>query len=591
MDWDLTTYFPAFGHPKHEKYEATIARDLDGLLQRSRTLPLLGAGADEQWVQLVVEYESVGSRLSHLDSFTRALAAAEGDNPEYRAAEARLDLSWANFDGITAELRRLCGQSDTQAFDAFLTDERLAGAEYKLTRLRQEMRNAMSPDRERLAAQLGTDGINAWGRLYDKLTAALTFEMRYPDGNTKTLPISARRALIEGDQRDTRRAAFEGGNRAFETLVPTLGAALNHIAGTRLTLYTQRGIDHFLTPALFSGAISRATLDAMYQAVWRRIELPRDVLRLKSKAAGLEQLAWYDLGAPFTGATLGEIDWEQARSMVHGAFAAKYPRLAEFFQHALDQRWVDWRSRPGKRSGAFCTNSPEIKQSRVFMTYGGSLNSVSTLAHEIGHAFHSHLLAGQRWLAQDYPMTLAETASTFAELVLAHGLCSSPEISPDAKRAVQSNLVNDAAIFLLDITVRFEFEKSFYEERTNGEVADERIHELMVESQKRVLGDVLASDGVDPYYWASKLHFFITGVSFYNFPYTFGYLLSRGLFARFEEEGIDFLPRYERFLRGSASAEAHVVVKETLGYDLEQSDFWERSIASLEQPLAALGTG
>lgn len=593
MDWDLTAYFPDFDHPDREAYQTSISNALNALTTRAQALPLLGdetsaATAREAWVEVTLELEALGSRLSHYSSYVHALAAADGRRAEYRAAEARLDSVVAQFDGLVAELRRVCGHSSQNAFDMWLADERLRDADYFLRRLREEMQSSMPAEHERLAADLGIDGINAWGRLYDTLTSRLSFEMPEREGQPKRLPLSARRSLMESSERETRRAAFEGGNLAFEPILPTLAAALNHIAGTRLTLNAHRGVAHFLDPALFDGSISHATLSAMYDAVHRKIDLPRDVLRFKADAEGLKQLAWFDVGAPIGGAALPTLDWQQARNLVHDAFDSKYPRLGGFFRNALASRWVDWQPREGKRPGAFCTSSPELGQSRVFMSYGGTLSDVSTLAHEMGHAFHSHVLGEKRWLAKRYPMTLAETASTFAELLLAHGTLGSAATNPTQKQAVRGALVNDAAVFLLDITVRFEFEKAFYERRAEGEIDVERICQLMRETQLRILGDVLDPEQTDPYYWASKLHFFITRRSFYNYPYTFGYLLSRGLFARFEEEGAAFLPRYESFLKRSASERAHVVARDTLGCDLERAEFWEASIDSLKAPLDAL---
>lgn len=222
------------------------------------------------------------------------------------------------------------------------------------------------------------------------------------------------------------------------------------------------------------------------------------------------------------------------------------------------------------------------------MTYGGTLNDVSTLAHEMGHAFHGHVLRKARPLASEYPMTLAESASIFAELVLVNGLLNEPEFSAGQRAQLYAAMVNDAPVFLLDVNTRFQFERAFHEQRTRGEVRLEHTCELRRETQRRVFGDVLEEDGTDAYYWASKLHFFITGVSFYNSPYIFGYLLSRGLYARFEQEGPAFLPRYEQFLARSGSAEPALVAREVLGCNLEEPEFWEQSIASVQVPLRAL---
>lgn len=259
-------------------------------------------------------------------------------------------------------------------------------------------------------------------------------------------------------------------------------------------------------------------------------------------------------------------------------------------QTVLDKNWIDWEPRAGKRPGGFCTGSMLTKESRIFMTYNETLGDVLTLAHETGHAFHGHLMRELRPYARLYPMTLAETASTFGEQVLMNGLLADPAIGEAQKALMLDVEVGHGAIYLLDIPVRFEFEKAFYQERAQGELSVTRLKELMVETQRRVLGDVLEKGGEDPYFWASKLHFYITGLTFYNFPYTFGFLLSRGLYAMFKSEGADFLPKYEEFLRLAGSDSAENVVRKTVGRDLETTEFWSEAICSLEDPLGRLET-
>jgi oligoendopeptidase F len=192
--------------------------------------------------------------------------------------------------------------------------------------------------------------------------------------------------------------------------------------------------------------------------------------------------------------------------------------------------------------------------------------------------------------ARGYPMTLAETASTFGEQVLMNGLLDDPAVSVRQKALMLDVEVGHGAVYLLDIPVRYAFEQALYEERRHGPLKISRLKELMVETQRRILGDVLEAGGEDPYFWASKLHFYITGITFYNFPYTFGYLLSRALYDMFRSEGASFLPRYEEFLRLAASDTAENVVKRTVGEDLEKAEFWARAIRSLEEPLARLQT-
>lgn len=588
MDWDLQAYFPSFEHPSRERFEHQLAADVDAAWQAAKTLPPLTASSATEWQDWVFVFEGIAARFSHLSSYVHALVSAEAHNAAYQDAEARLSTLGAAFSKLEAQLIAALGKAEQAGFDAWVDGAQLRSASYRLRRLRAQARRSMTPSHEELAADLGTDGIEAWGRLYDGVMSTLTFRLEQPGQEPRTLPFSARRSLMEGEDRDLRRAAFTAGNDALEPWLPTLSRALNHIAGTRLTLNRHRGVAHVLDVSTFDAGISRQTLDALFTAVERQIEIPRRVSRLKARRQGTARIGWYDIGAMLPVAPSPPITWDQAVEKVQSAFARQYPALEAFFNNAIHAKWVDHSSRPGKRPGAFCTSSALIGESRVFMTFGGTLSDVSTLAHEMGHAFHGHVLRNTRPLASDYPMTLAESASIFAELVLVNGLLSDETLSSEQHTALLSALVNDAPIFLLDVHTRFKFERAFYEERARGEVRAERLCELMKDTQLQVFGDVLEPSEADPYFWASKLHFFITGVSFYNYPYIFGYLLSRGLYARFAAEGRSFLPKYEQFLELSASEEPAALARKVLGCDLEQPEFWEQSIQSVQAPLAEL---
>jgi oligoendopeptidase F len=449
----------------------------------------------------------------------------------------------------------------------------------------------MATEKEVLATDLAVDGIQAWGRLYDTTSSKLEFDMIYPDGKRQRLPMSQRRSLMDHPDRRVRKAAFDGGNASWQAVEDVAAAALNAIGGTRLTLNRYRGVEHFLDIALFQASINRKTLDAMFTALFDNVELPRRILRLKAKQMGQESIAWFDLGAPLDLPNQEQFSWDKARRAVGESFLRVYPALGAFFQHqVIGKNWVDWEPRPGKRPGGFCTSSMLSKESRIFMTYNDSLGDVLTLAHESGHAFHGYLMRDIRPYGRSYPMTLAETASTFGEQVLMNGLLDDPGVSDAMKAIILSMEVGHGAIYLLDIPVRYEFEKAFYEERKSGELSVSRLKELMVETQRRVLGGVLESGGEDPYFWASKLHFYITGITFYNFPYTFGFLLSRALYGTFKKQGKDFLRNYEEFLRLTGSDTAENVVRRTLGRDLEQPEFWTEAIKSLEGPLDRLET-
>jgi oligoendopeptidase F len=588
MDWDLGSFFPSVEADEYRRFFAALDADVKALRAELAALAPLSASTRDAWRSAVERFEGLATRNAHLGTFIACLRAYDVADTQVARAEAQATTLDAEMSKLRVELLRALREAGDAEIDALATGE-LAPARFFLARLAREARFSMDAPLESLAADLGTDGISAWGRLYDTIAGKLELDMVYPDGRRERVPMAQRRSLMQDADRRVRRAAFDAGNAAWRSVSDTVAAAINHIAGTRLTLYARRGVGHFLDVALDQSCISRATLDAMFEAVDACAELPRRFLRLKARTMGLPRIGWYDLEAPLPlGKPPERIPWDKGKGLVRDAFGRSYPALAGYFDRAIAKRWVEHTPRRGKSPGAFCANSPLVNESRVFMTYQGSLGDVSTLAHEVGHGFHAHLLAGTRPLARRYPMTLAESASTFAELLLSDGLLAGEDVDDAGRAMLLGEALGDASIFLLDITVRYRFEKAFYERRASGEVPAEELEALMAATQREVFGDALEEGGEDPLFWASKMHFFITSVSFYNFPYTFGYLLSRGLRALHVAEGDAFLPRYERFLQRSGQGWAHEVARDTLGQDLESPAFWRASIESLAPALAQL---
>ncbi len=591
MNWDLASYFPAFSGPEMLQFKETLRSDIAALIDAAGALPVLDDASIPAWVEILLRNEDLSRRMSHLSSYIACLASTDAGNEAYSREESDVMRIRAEMAKIRIELLRAFKNASDPIFAALCARPLLAGARNYLNRLREEARRAMSSEKEILASELGIDGIQAWGQLYNTISSKLGFEMVFPDGVRKKVPMSQRRSLLDHPDRRIREAAFGCGNAAWQTVEDAAAGALNAIAGTRLTLNRHRGVDHFLDIALFQAAITRKTLDALFSALFANLEIPRRILRARAKLMGHQAVAWYDLTAPLALPEEVPLSWDKAKSTVGSLFAHAYPALGDFFQQQLiAKNWIDWEPRAGKRPGGFCTSSMLSKESRIFMTYNESFGDMLTLAHESGHAYHGFLMRNVRPFARGYPMTLAETASTFGEQIVMNGLLDDPAIGERQKALLLDIEVSHGAVYLLDIPVRYQFEKVFYEERAGGPLTVSRLKELMIQTQRDILGELLETGGEDPYFWASKLHFYITGLTFYNFPYTFGYLLSRGLYNLFKTEGKTFVVKYEDFLRLAGSDTAENVVKQCIGIDLEKPDFWIESITSLEKPLIQLET-
>ncbi len=588
MNWDLSSYFREFDGIEMREFKDRLKEDIKSLRESAAPLSSLDDSNQRDWEDVFLKYEDIQKRFSHLSSYVGCLSSCDSNNESYLREEADLSVIGAELSKLKIVMHRAIKGVPEDVFSSFAVRDGFKGAVYYINRLREESRLRMNPEKETLATDLGVDGIKAWGRLYDTITGKLEFQIEFPDGSRKRLPISLRRSLMDSPDRRIRKAAFEGGNAAWKGIEDVAASALNAISGTRLTLNRYRGVNHFLDVALFQSAITRKTLDAMMEAILSEKEVPRKILELKAKTLGTDGVSWFDLGAPLSFPEQENISWDKCKTLVYSSFNNAFSGLGEFVDMVFNKNWIEWEPRSGKRPGGFCTGSMLTNESRIFMTFNGSLGDVLTLAHELGHAFHSHAMKDLRPFARMYPMTLAESASTFGELVLTNALLEDPSISDGQKALMLDTEINHGAIYLMDIPVRHEFEKCLYEERRQGELTVSQLKNLMVETQRKVFGDLLEEGGEDPYFWASKLHFYITDITFYNFPYTFGYLLSRGLYSMFRKEGSKFIKWYEEFLRSSGSDDAMNVASRFIGCDLESPDFWVDAIQNLNEPYERL---
>ncbi len=572
-DWDLTTYYAERMGAAYQKDRQDFRQAVDQAL------------GETDLVKLLVQWEKLVSDSEHMNSYLLCLRSADGRDQSVGQELASLQNDCSRLRQLEVRLGEQLKQLSEAQLAELLQDTRLKDLDYYLQRLRQRALWQMPTEQEHLAAELDVDGLSAWGRLYDQVSGRLEFQYQDSAGETHTKPMSMKVSLLEDPDPKVRKSVLEGSNRAWQGVEDVAAACLNAISGTRLTLYKRRGIPHFLAPALFDSAIEQETLDAMLGAMASRYDLPRRFLKLKAKILGVKRLGFQDLSAPLPDLDHSQIAWEQAGKMLVEETRASYPEFSKFCQESLAKKWVDWSPREGKRPGGYCTGSARVSESRIFMTYHGAFGDLMTLTHEFGHAWHSHLIYQERPLNTLYPMTLAETASTFAENLLLDALLRSPATTREQRLKLLDSRLEAACAFLLNIPSRFLFEKHFYEERAEGEVSVDRLKELMTEAQKEAYGDSLDPEQLDPYFWASKLHFYITEISFYNFPYSFGYLFSLGVYAQAQKRGEAFLPTYEKLLRATGRRTAEQCARENLQVELNQAQFWLDSLALVEQDM------
>lgn len=581
QNWDLDCLLP---HPEGEGFPKIVdafRHALQALADRSDRLPpVAGSGADPAaWGAFLRECERLEMQATDLSAFIGCHAAADAANKVYRQFEASLSALDPLRERIMTNLEFALRDASESDFQALLAAEpALAQNGFFLTQRRKNARLRLPRGEELLAADLSVDGLHAWGRLYDRLSGELRILVMEKGEVVEKSPGQIR---FDSAERSVRQNNFYAADKAWKSVADTCADALNHIAGTRLTLYRRLGLADHLDMPLHRNRMQRATLDAMWSTVSKRKGVLLKYLAAKARLLGQERLAWYDTQAPLPGTDepgrSAEISYDAGADLVVRTFSAFSPDLGEFARMALSNGWIEAENRSGKRQGAFCTGFATKKQSRVFMTYTSTHDNVSTLAHELGHAYHSWVLKDQPFFLQDYPMNLAETASTFAEAVLAEQRLAESR-SRGEKLAILDHVLADSVAYLMNIHARFLFENRFHQERKEAEVPASRLSELMLASQQEAYLDALDKEGWYPDFWVSKLHFYISGLPFYNFPYTFGYLLSTGLFALSQTAGKEFPGQYRRLLVATGCQETEPAVQSTTGYDLSGSAFWEKSL-------------
>jgi len=578
--WDLEGIFP--GGTKSEELQRKLEEVKQNINEYESALT--------QW-----EYtgnEASVARLKNLLNMQEVIENGIGQAGAFvrMSLDAFMDDEYGNVVlgqvmGLASDLRKLSNVfmeklvniADSH-WHELLQDEELQNVSFVLSETRDKGKRLLSEEEETLIAELDKDGLAAWSNLYDATVSIMTIPFTDKDGKTTNLSVGqAMNRMYADPDPEVREQLFENWEAAWDKYAPVFAHNLNHLAGYRLTLQKAHGRKHHLEEPLEYNRMSQETLDAMWSAVANNKQPFVDYLAQKAKIFGMEKLGWQDVDAPVTvgGAEPTKFTYDEACDFVIEHFSSFGPKLTEFTKHALKNRWVEAEDRPNKRPGGYCTRLPEFDESRIFMTFTGSPSDVSTLAHELGHAFHGDVLKDSPHLNRRYAMNVAETASTFAETIIDNAAVKSAKTDEEKVSLLASKLEIGAAMFL-NIHARFLFEDAFYTERKKGIVSTSRLNELMVTAQKEAYDNCLSS--YHPHFWCSKLHFFIDRVPFYNFPYTFGYLFSLGVYAEYLKQPDGFEEKYIALLKDTGSMKVEDLAKKHLNVDLTKEEFWAAGI-------------
>lgn len=525
--------------------------------------------------------EAAGKLLATINTFAQCHASIDATSSEAKSLIGRV----AKLNSELSQAFAPYENTLTIAPDSFIADvldhpsSDVSGQAFQIECARKLAATKLSVAEEQLLTAMQVDGRDAWGRLYDNITGSL--QVTLEDGQGTKVGFSHAASLLYGTDFASQEPAWRGIQAAMKDNQESFAAILNALAGWRLTEYQKRSklTDvHFLDPSLHESRIESASLEAMMSAAKSNRGIGQKAGQLMARVHGLQQMRPWNHMAGMPSLTEAEpkvYGFDEAIEIIHAAFAQVDREMAEFVNTMVDNGWIDAHPTENRRLGAYCTKFAATRSPLVFMTWGGSRSDLLTLAHELGHAFHNWVMRDMPLCQTRYPMTLAETASIFAENVVRDYLLEQVTSREEKLEMLWEELTACYAL-MVNIPVRFEFEKAFYTARSEGELSASELCDLMSSTWQDWYGESMSEP--DPYFWASKLHFSISEVSFYNYPYLFGYLFSGGVYAQRERKGDQFYSDYVSLLRDTGSMMAEEVVEKHLGMDLTKADFWQQSI-------------
>ena len=566
--WDLDRIYKGFEDPAYQADFAAMQQLVADFAAFAEALPTM---EPLEGLRRGVALQETLSGLSSLFSYASLRQSA---NTKDNEAGSRMGQVMALHSGLAAPL---AAYNDWVAklpnlMELVRSDENLRDYEFLFANKAESGKYLLPGIAEAVMAKLEMSGGEAWSDMQSYLTSTVPVSYR-----GSTINLSAVRNLAYDPDPQVRKDAYEAELAAYDRIKDAVAFALNSIKLETISDCQLRGYESPLLRTLKHSHLEKATLDAMLEAMDEYSPKFWQYLKAKAKALGHEgSLPWYDLFAPM-GATSTKFTAEDAKEYLVRQFTTFDQELADMVATAFDDAWIDFYPRSGKRGGAFCASVRKLGESRILTNFDGSFSDVVTLAHELGHAFHNQCIRSHRPLNMHYSMPVAETASTFNECVVMAAAISSAA-DKDEKIALIESQLQDATQIICDIYSRFRFEAKVFENRESKFMDADTLCGYMLEAQKQSYGDGLDADCLHPYMWVCKSHYY--GPTFYNFPYAFGGLFARGLYAQYASEGAAFVPKYKKLLYTTTVASAEDTAK-VADIDLTDKNFWRAALQTI----------
>ena len=573
--WNLDPIYKGFDDPAYQADLAAMKQLVADFTAFAEELPGL---EPIEGLRRGIEMQEKLADLGSLGGYASLRSATNAKDPEpgswmgqVMAVRSGMAAPMAAFNAWVVSLPNL--------MELVRGDEYLKDYEFYFSGKLESAQYQMGGEAEAVMAKLGMSGGSAWNKLHSYLTSTVPVNYRGQVTN-----LSSIRNLAYDADAQVRKDAYEAELACYEAIKEPVAHALNAIKLETISQCQLRGYESPLDRTLLNSDMKRETLDAMLGAMDEYLPKFWQYLKAKAKALGHENgLPWYDLFAPM-GESSTLFTTEQARDYLVKQFSTFDQELTDMVATAFDDAWIDFFPRDGKRGGAFCSNVRKIGQSRILTNYDGMFTDVVTLAHELGHAFHNQCVRDHRPLNQGYSMPVAETASTFNECVVMNAAIKSAANRDEQIALIESQL-QDATQIICDIYSRYRFETMVFANREKRFMNADTFCEFMLEAQKQSYGDGLDHSVLHPYMWVCKQHYY--GPTFYNFPYAFGGLFARGLYAQYEKEGAAFVPKYKKLLHTTPVATVEDTAK-VADIDLTDKNFWRGALQTIADKIDLL---
>ena len=575
MRWNLDALYTGFDSKKFENDK----REFDNLIEKIDNFKFGNNDNEkktvEDFIKLIKKYYKLSMKLN---AYVNLTVSVDAENETALKMIEKLEKKMVKTTRSMVEFQSWLSNIEERE-KLYENSQLLKEHKFYIEELVEKSHYLLPKNEEEIIAKMKQTGSSAWTKLQEKLTSTLKVSIEL-EGEEKELPLPVVRNMAYKKDPKLRKKAYEAELDSYEEIEEGVAAALNGIKGEVLTITERKGYDSPLEQSLKESRLEKETLEALMGAISDKLEMFREFYKTKADILGHENgLPFYDLFAPLGDKEM-EFSYKEAREFIISNIKEFSEEMAGLYEKAFKDNWIDAKPREGKRGGAFCYNLHPIEESRILSNFTGSFSDVTTLAHELGHAFHGHSLETESIINSDYPMPLAETASIFSETIVTEAALEKAD--DEQTYSILENYLTSSGQVIVDIYSRYIFEKNLFKERKASSLSVKELKEMMLSAQKEAYGDALDHEYLHPYMWLNKPHYYSASNNYYNFPYAFGLLFGLGVYSLSKNSGKDFMAQYKKLLKETGKNKIKDVA-DMMDIDVSSKDFWLSSLEVIEE--------